>query len=402
MAVYVYRAVSSSGKLSSGRMPALNERELEARLRNAGLELISAKAQNGQRKAMGRGGVPRKELINLCFHLEQTLRGGVLLTDALADLVDGVDDRRMRDALSVVLEAVREGAPLSKALGEFPAIFDEIFVGLVAAGEEAGTLPESFRKLGEGLRWADELSSQITKMMLYPTFTIVVLIAVAMFMMLYLVPQLSGFIKSAVGELPPQTKLMLAISEFVVAHWGKMLLTPFVLAGSAWIFIATSGEETLRKLDRLKFKLPMVGSVMEKVALARFTSLFSMLYASGVPILKSLDVCKGAAGNRHLAAAIAGVQELIMGGKSLSQSFEISGLFPNLVMRMIRIGETTGDIDKSLNNVTYFYNREIQERIGKIQAMIEPMLTVSMGLLMGWLMMSVLGPVYDILGKLKI
>jgi type IV pilus assembly protein PilC len=401
MAVFVYRAIDVSGKLLLGKMPASNERELEARLKNSGLELISAKAHETRRLRFARG-VPRKELISMCFHMEQTLRGGVQVTDALADLIEGVGHQRMRDCLSVVLEAVREGASLSKALGEFEDVFDEVFVGLIRAGEEAGTLPDAFAKLGAGLRWSDELSAQVGKMMLYPAFTILVLVGVTFFMMLFLVPQLAGFIKSAVGDIPLQTKVLLAVSDLVVAHWGKLILAPFVLGAIAWTSFKMASEETKIKLDALKFRLPLVGSVIQKVALARFASLFGMLYASGVPILRGLEVCHHAAGNRYLQKALAEVRESVIGGATLSQAFERTKMFPQLVLRMIRIGEATGEINKSLDNVSYFYNREIQERIGKIQAMIEPMLTVSLGLLMGWLMLAVLGPIYDILGKLKI
>jgi type IV pilus assembly protein PilC len=401
MSVFSYRAINPSGKVLSGQMPANNERELEARLKNSGMELIDAKRQSAKRSLTG-GAVPRKELINLCFHMEQTLRGGVLLTDAFADLIEGLEHQKMRDALSVILQSIRDGAPLSNALADFPDIFDDVFVGMVGAGEEAGALPEAFAKLGVGLRWRDELSSQVTKMMLYPCFTILVLFSVAFFMLLFLVPQLAGFIKSTLGTIPLQTKVLLALSDFVVAHWGKIIVTPLFVVACLRAGFHWSSEATRTTLDRLKFRLPLVGSVIEKVALARFASLFGMLYASGVPILRCLEVCQAAAGNRHLAQGIHDVRERIVGGMGLSLAFEASALFPNLVLRMIRIGEATGEIDKSLENVGYFFNREIQERISKIQAMIEPMLTVALGVLLGWLMMAVLGPIYDILGKLKI
>ena len=401
MTVFVYRAIDDGGKVLAGRMPANNERELESRLRTSGLELINAREQRSRRHLLSPK-APRRELINLCFHMEQTLRGGVLLTDALADLIEGLQHQKMRDALTVVLQSLRDGTPLSRALADFPDIFDEVFIGLIHAGEEAGTLPQAFAKLGEALRWQDELASQVSKMMLYPSFTILVLVGVTFFMLIFLVPQLAGFIKASVGSLPLQTRILLALSDFVVANWGKMIAAPFVLVISAMLTFSFSNENFRTKVDKIKFRLPIVGMVIEKVALARFAHLFGMLYASGVPILRSLEVCQGAAGNRHLARGIKQVNEMIVSGQGLSQAFESSKLFPNLVLRMIRIGEATGELDKSLENVGYFYNREIQERIGKIQAMIEPMLTVALGLLLGWLMMSVLGPIYDILGKMKI
>ena len=145
-----------------------------------------------------------------------------------------------------------------------------------------------------------------------------------------------------------------------------------------------------------------IGGVLQKVVLARFSSLFAMLYAAGVPILDSLQVCQNAAGNRHVARAIAKVRDEIVSGCGISEAFARAKVFPNLVIRMVRVGEATGELDRSMENVSYFFNREIQETIGRIQAMIEPVLTMLLGLLLGWLMMSVLGPIYDLLGKLKV
>ena len=401
MTVFVYRAVDQSGKVNSGRMPAINQRELEARLRNNGLDVIHAKpiARSALRLWSG---VPRKELINFCFHMDQTLRGGVLLTDTLADLVDGVGHRKFRDVLTVLLEAVRGGQTLSVAMRDFPDVFDEVFVGLLEAGEEAGTLPDSFAKLTQSLRWLDELSAQVKKMLLYPAFTVLVLLAVTAFMLLFLVPQLAGFIRATSGDLPMQTRMLLSLSQFMVAHWAKLLVLPFVVVAGLLATLRLGGDPVRDAIDRGKLRLPVVGAVIRKVVLARFASLFAMLYAAGVPILKSLEVSQNAAGNRHVAHAIGRVRDEIVAGCGITLAFERAAVFPNLVLRMVRIGEVTGELDRSLNNVAYFYDREIQETIGRIQTMIEPVLTMALGLLLGWLMMSVLGPIYDLLGKLKV
>ena len=401
MAVFVYRAIDSTGRLSAGRMPALNERELEARLRNAGLEVIKA-APMKSRRLFAIGRAPRKELINFCFHMEQTLRGGVLITDALADLIDGVSHAGFRDIVTVLLEAVRDGSPLSSAMAEFPNTFDEVFIGLIRAGEHSGQLADAFAKLAASLKWLDELASQVKKLLTYPAFTITVLIGVTAFMLMYLVPQLATFIKSMSGELPFQTRMLLGLSDVMVRHWGKLLLVPALLAATGFLMLRF-GSETLRlRVDLFKLRMPVLGGVIERVVLARFAALFGMLYASGVPILKSLEVCQAAAGNRWVARGIGQVQNEIVQGRGLTDAFERVGLFPSLVLRMVRIGETTGELDKSLANVSYFYNREVQETIARVQALIEPTLTVALGLLLGWLMMSVLGPIYDLLGKIKV
>lgn len=406
MAIFEYRAVDAHGKISLGRMPAQNERELESRLRNNGLETISVTSmKDGTRTpgALGSRAVPRKELINFCFHMEQTLRGGVMLPDALGDLIEGVAHVAFRDTLTVILEAVREGAPLSKAMREFPGTFDEVFVGLVFAGETSGQLPESFARVGARLRWIDELNAQVKKMVTYPAFTLAVLIGVSLFMLIYLVPQLASFIREAAGgELPLQTKLLLGLSGSLHEYWYVYFATPIVLVIAGWLAFHSLGEKALLRLDRMVLRAPVVGGVIERIVLSRFTSLFGLMYASGIPVLQSLLVCRDAAGNRWIAAGIQRVHDEVVQGRPLTDAFEQVRMFPNLVLRMVRIGEATGELDKSLENVSYFFNREIQERIDRIQAMVEPALTVTLGLMLGWLMLAVLGPIYDILGKIKI
>ncbi|MGE0802461.1 MAG: type II secretion system F family protein [Lautropia sp.] len=402
MAIFVYRAVDLAGRISRGRMPALNERELEGRLRNNGLEVITATQLIASRGGRSRGRIGRTELINFCFHMEQTLRGGVPITESIADLIEGLAHRGFRDVLAVCLEAVREGAPLSSALATFPNTFDEVFIGLIRSGEESGRLPDAFARVGARLRWIDELSSQIKKMVAYPAFTVVVLAAVTAFLLIYLVPQLSSFIREASGgELPLMTEVLLALSKLLVHGWPVLLAAPFVIGLAGWGIYTRLGERSLLRLDRLKLRLPVVGGIIERIVLARFTSLLGTLYESGVPVLHALQVSRDAAGNRWIARGIERVHDEIVQGQGLSDAFAAVEMFPTLVLRMVRIGEATGELDKALANVSYFYNREIQAAIDRIQALVEPLLTVTLGLLLGWLMMAVLGPIYDLLGKIR-
>ncbi|MFZ4760557.1 MAG: type II secretion system F family protein, partial [Burkholderiaceae bacterium] len=162
------------------------------------------------------------------------------------------------------------------------------------------------------------------------------------------------------------------------------------------------GGEPLRyQLDGLKFKVPLFGPILAKIALSRFASLFGMLYEAGVPILKAIEVGREAAGNRVLAKSIGFARERIEQGVSVSEAFGEAAIFPSLMIRMMKIGESTGGIDTALRNVAYFYNREVQESISKVQGLIEPMLTLVMGGVLGWLMMAVLGPMYDLIAKIK-
>jgi len=177
---------------------------------------------------------------------------------------------------------------------------------------------------------------------------------------------------------------------------------PLLLCLTVFV-IGRSGSENLkRRVDGLRLRLPVIGAILSRLAIARFDGLFGMLYASGVPVLVSLEVAEGAIGNRALADGAQRARSRIAQGSSMTDAFAEAALFPNLLLRMIRIGETTGEIDKAMRNVTYFYEREIKDSIERLEALAEPVLTLVLGLLLGWLMMAVLGPLYDLLSKMKV
>jgi type IV pilus assembly protein PilC len=401
VSTYTYRAATPAGAVRRGRLAALNLQELEARLRLLGLDLIEAQPHALSRWARG-ASIPRRELISFCVHLETTLTARVQLIDALADLAESTTHPRFREVASVVHDRVREGASLSVALREYPQAFDAVFVGLVESGERSGKLDEVFARLAANLKWQDEIVSATKKALTYPGFTLVVILAAALFILLYLVPQLAEFIRTASGGvLPFQTRLLLALSEGVQDYW-YLIPVPPLLVGAAWLFVARSGSEDLkRRVDAARLRLPVVGPILSRLAIARFAGLFGMLYASGVPVLVSLEVAEGAMGNRALAEAAQRARARIAQGSSMTDAFAEAALFPNLLLRMVRIGETTGEIDKAMRNVTYFYEREIQDSVQRLEALAEPVLTMMLGLLLGWLMLAVLGPLYDMLSKMK-
>jgi type IV pilus assembly protein PilC len=247
------------------------------------------------------------------------------------------------------------------------------------------------------------LRSSFKKLLIYPAFGLTVITAVFLFLMIYLVPQLSGFIRSmSGGNLPLQTQILLGISNFLVNHWWVLLAVPAAI-GIAFALVMRYASEALRTdLDRLKLRLPLIGATLQKIALARFASTLGMLYASSIPVLAALELSAGAAGNRAISQAVIQAQVKIAEGMTIAESFGSAELFPKLVIRMLRIGESTGELDGALANVSYFYDREISDSIKSVQALVEPVLTVFMGAILGWLILSMLGPLYDTISKLKI
>ena len=401
MPVYIYKAIDTAGKAVQGTMDAANLQDLELRLRNMGLDLIRSRPFT-QRAAglFGQRKVKRADLINFSFHLEQLTRAGVPIIEGLIDLRDTVTHPRFREVIADVVENIQGGRLLSDALATHPAVFDTVFVSLVRAGEQSGQLTEVLRNLTETLKWQDELAAHTKKLLMYPAFVGTVVLGVTFFLMVYLVPQLVGFIKNMGQELPMHTRALIALSNFMVHYWHALLIAPIGL----WLFLryllrVSPGARF--RADGLKLRVWLVGPILRKIILARFANFFALMYASGITIIEAMKTSENIVANRVIADGLRRAGQQINEGSSVTSAFQSIGLFPPLVIRMLKVGETTGALDTALRNVSYFYDREVKEAIGRLQTLIEPAMTVIMGLILGWVMLSVLGPIYDTISKLK-
>lgn len=401
MAAYKYKAMDELGRVKAGKANAANATDLEARLQKMGLDLLSCKQARGAAGSGWGRGVARRDLILFCFHLEQTARAGVPILESLQDLRDSVEKPRLREIVSAMFESIEGGKTLSEAMADFPGVFPEAFANVVRAGEQAGKLGPVLERLGENLKWQDEQASITRKLLMYPAFVAAVVGGALFFLMIYLVPELLAFVKTTGSVLPGHTLLLIAVSDFFARHWALILLAPALTAGL--IGAGVKSNAGLRLLaDRLKLKLPVFGPVLQKLILARLSGFFAMMYSSGITIVDCIKAGEGIAGNKAVAMAMKDVGQAIAAGKSLSESLGGTGLFPPLVMRMIRVGETTGALGPSLENVAYFYTRDVRESVARLQAVIEPALTVALGGLIGWIVFSVLGPIYDLITDIKV
>ncbi|MBI4123767.1 MAG: type II secretion system F family protein [Betaproteobacteria bacterium] len=399
MALYTYKAIDARGKSVMGRVEAVNLFDLEQRLSRMDLDLVSGGPSSQASRFFGRR-VPRQDLINFCFHLEQLATAGVPVMEGLTDLRDSLENPRFREVVSGLVESIEGGRNLSQALSEFPEVFSRVFVSLVRSGEQTGKLSEVLKALTESLKWEDELAAQTKKLMVYPAFVGGIVLLVTFFLMIYLVPQMTGFIRNMGQDIPLQTVILMAVSAFFVDYWWAVIAAPFV----AWFGLKWAAKTYPRveyALDHYKLAMPLVGPILRKIILSRFASSFAMMYGSGITVLDAIRSCEEIVGNKPLEQALHTVGQQIAEGKNMTAAFQDVGLFPPLVIRMLRIGENTGGLDTALLNVAYFYNREVKESIGKVQAMIEPALTLVLGAILGWVMLSVLGPVYDAISKMK-
>ena len=399
MPLYSYRAVAPDGRMVLGRIDALNTVDLEMRLRRMELDLITGELI-GNRTLFGSSGIPRREIIHFCFHLELLVRSGVPILEGLSDLRDSLENPRFREVVASLIESIEGGQRLSQAMAGQPKVFNKVFVSLIRAGETSGRLPEVLKSLTESLKWEDELASQTKKLIMYPAFVGTIVIAATFFLMIYMVPQLKQFVKNMGQVLPLQTQVLFFVSDLLVSYWYVALLLPLLIVAGIQIALATNPLARIR-FDAAKLRLPLVGDILRKIILSRFANTFALLYASGIPILDSIRTTQDVVGNLVVRRGLERVEQLIVEGQNVTAAFHSIGFFPPLVIRMLRVGESTGALDDALMNVSYFYNRDVKESVEKVQQLIEPMLTVVLGCLLGWIMLSVLGPVYDIISKIQ-
>jgi type IV pilus assembly protein PilC len=399
MALYSYKAIDGRGRSIMGQIEAINLIDLELRLQRMGLDLIVG-GPASRRSSMFKGAIGRPELINFCFHLEQLSSAGVAIIESLTDLRDSVENPRFREILSGLIESIQGGQNLSSAMADYPDVFPKVFANLIRAGEETGRMSQVLKSLAENLKWEDELVTQTKKLMMYPAFVGSIVFGVTMFLMIYLVPQMLGFIKGTGQAIPLQTRILMQVSSFFIDYWWAVLITPVIAVAAIKIALARSPTFHYQ-FDNFKLHVPLLGPIAHKIILSRFASVFAMMYSSGITILDCIKSSEDIAGNLVVKEGLARAGQQIAEGKNVSTAFQDVGLFPPLVIRMLRVGESSGKLDNALLNVSYFYNRDVKDAIGKVEVMIEPTMTVILGALLGWVMLSVLGPIYDSISKIK-
>ena len=399
MALFAYRAVDAEGNLSSGNLDAVNSVDLELRLKRLGLDLITFDTVKRSTAARTRN-VTRAELITFCFHLSQLLKAGVNIIEALTDLRDTVDNAGFRQVIASLLEDIQGGLKLSEAMANHSYCFDQVFVSLMRAGEESGQLTEVLDELSENLKWQDEMASQAKKALIYPTLVLVVITGVVFVLMTVLVPQLAATFKQLVTKLPRETELLIFLSNIFVRWWYLLLGVPIAASVVLWSLSRTN-EKVGRAIDELALKLPVLGPLRQKIILARFSTYFAMLYRAGISVLDCIQICEKIVGNRVMEAGLVRVGRSISEGQGISQAFIATKLFPPLVLRMLRVGETTGALDAALLNVSYFYNREVRDGITRMQTRLGPATTVVLGALIIAILYSVFLPIYDVISKIR-
>jgi type IV pilus assembly protein PilC len=339
-------------------------------------------------------------MIILCLHLEQLSRAGVPIHEALADVRDSTESIKLRDLMSDVLEKVKTGNRLSEAFGYYPRVFNEIFVGLIAAGEKNGNLTDSFVNMAEHMKWTNDLRRKVKKATTYPIVLLVVMSAVIAVLMVAVVPKLLKFLIDQGFAIPFHTKALIWTSEAFQSSWYIIFGFPIF----TFIFLRMMyriNEGFAYKIDAVILKLPAIGNTVRKINLARFTHFFAVMFKSGIDIPEALLSSRNVVKNRVIKESIDIVHRSIVEGNSLTNSLRISNQFPTLVIRMFKVGEDSGNMNDALSNIKFFYDREVSDSVDRMVGMISPALTVVMGALIFWVIAAVFGPLYQSFANIK-
>ncbi len=400
MPLFQYKAIDAGGKFLTGSLDAGNIADLELRLEKMDMDLVTFKQKEPGSELFGRNKIGRRDLINFSFYLEQLTRAGVPILEGLADLRDGEENPTFRDVITGVIEAIEGGNSFSQALGLYPRIFDNVFVSLIKVGERSGKMSEVLVDITSTLKWQDELLSKAKKVMTYPVVMGSIVLAAILFLMIFVVPDIMQAIIGFGGEIPLQTRALMATSNFLVNYWYLVVSAPFVIFFVLGYLYKTSNKARF-KLDGFLLKMWLIGPVSEKIKISRFSRHFALMFASGITVLDAINLSKSVVSNAVLEDGIDRAWQQISEGSSISESFKNIGIFPPLVVRMLRVGEASGQMDKSLNNVSYFFDRDINDSIDKMEPIMQTSMMASVGLVVIWLIVAVFGPMYDTISTMQ-
>ena len=391
----------------------MNEIDLYNQLSSAGLELIQCSKVSKKKSslsAISLNSIKTRDLIQLFINMEQMQSAGVPLLDTLADIRDGSENNQMRDMMSDIHRDVKEGTSLSEAMEKHPRVFKSLYISMVKSGEQTGDLTSTYKQLVKFLKWVDELQNKIKKATRYPMVVTGVVLLTIVFMMSYVVPQIVGFLKFLDMELPFYSVALINTSNFFVQPQFNILGLPIygafiVLAVPLIIFGAfytakTMSETFAYRIDALYLKMPIAGNIIRKITIARYAQTFAALFASGIDVINALVAAKKTVSNRVLIDAMDAVETYVQRGSTLSDSLNASGEFPSMVVRMVKIGEESGNLSAVLEQVSEFYTKDVDDAIEGLIEMIQPMLTLILALVIVWIAAGSLGPIYMNLGNM--
>ncbi|ACL64015.1 type II secretion system protein [Anaeromyxobacter dehalogenans 2CP-1] len=399
--VWKWSGKTRQGEVRSGEMEAQDAAAVQARLRQMGIEpeKVRRKPKEIQLKIPGMGGVTTKDLLVFTRQFSVMIDAGLPLVQALDIIATQADNPEFRRVLSTVKVKVESGSTFADALGEHPKVFDELFVQLVRAGEIGGILDTILQRLGAYIEKNEKLSRRVKGAMVYPAIVLTVAVGVVAVLIAFVVPTFEKMFKDFGGAMPAPTQFLIDISHGFRNYWFVYVGVPVAL------FVAFKTATRKGRGQEIwhdtVLKLPVFGPLVRKVAVARFTRTLGTMLSSGVPILDALEIVAKSAGNRTIERGILYVRAKISEGKNIAGPLAETKVFPAMVVQMIGVGEATGAMDAMLNKIADFYDDEVDVAVGALTSMIEPLMMVFLGGTVGFFMIAMYMPIFNIAGTIK-
>jgi general secretion pathway protein F len=415
MAMYAFKGVAPSGKQVSGVRDAESPKALRQLLRKDGVHVMSfelsrggklAKEQNSKKGGLSRdvdlggliGGVKKIEIATFTRQMATLIKAGIPLADTLGALVEQIQNVRFKAPVSEVRAAVNEGSSFADALGRHPKLFDELFVSMVRAGEVAGNLDEVLLRLADFLEGSQKLKSKVQSAMIYPLVMLGVGAIIMAVLMIKVIPNITSMFKQQGKTLPINTRMLIASSDFLRDWWW---LAGFGAIAAIFLFMHwRRTKEGRAATDALTLRLPVVGELSRTINVSRFSRTLGTMLQSGVPMLRALETAKQIVGNVLIQQAIDEAKRAVTEGESLAQTLKKSGHFPPTMIHMVAVGEKAGQLEQMLERVAATYDAEIDTKLGRLTALLEPMMLVLMGGGVAFVVFSILQPIMD-LGQLS-
>lgn len=402
MAVFRYKAVTPEGKVVEGTLEAADQETVLARLQEQGqlpIKVFPGEETGGLlgreiRLPWQRKKVPQKDLLIFTQELSTLVKAGLTLDRSLSVLSDLTENAYLAEVVGELLREIKGGKALSEALSTYPQVFPKVYVNMVKAGEVGGALDQILERLEEYLEGADELRSYLISSMIYPCILVVVAIGSIIIMMTVVIPQFADIFENAGAPVPLPMKVLLVLSGFLTGFWWLILLV--IGGGAYWIYSRLKTEEGRLNWDRQLLKLPVVGSVLQKLEVSRFSRTLGTLLQSSVPLIQSINLVKEIVENQAIASTMESIKSGVKKGEGLTRPIREAEIFPPFALHLLAVGEETGRLDDMLLQIADSYDRDLKRSLQRLVALLEPAIILVMGLIIGVMVVSMLYSIFSI------
>ena len=393
--VFVWEGVDRKGTRVKGEAQASNEILLKADLRRQGINPLKVK-KKPKPLLGGRGKkIIPKDIAIFSRQLATMMTAGVPLVQAFEIIGRGHEKPAMQDLIMNIKNDVESGTALSHSLEKHPKYFDDLFCNLVDAGEQSGALETLLDKIATYKEKTEELKGKVKKALFYPTAVLVVAFIVSGILLLFVVPQFQELFVGFGADLPAFTQMVINLSEFMQNYWWMVLFGVGVII-FAFINAKSRSPSFRRGLDKFSLKIPVIGQILEKSAIARFARTLATMFAAGVPLVEAMESVAGATGNAIFQEATLRMKDEVATGTQLQQSMRSTGLFPNMVVQMVAIGEESGSLDEMLGKVADFYEQEVDNLVDGLSSLLEPLIMAILGVVVGGLVIAMYLPIFKL------